>query len=432
MIKRKLFYPERFLHLNNKKSARPISLVLSGAIKGDIPEERVKKALVNLQKKHPALRASIEGKYITYEDTPTTPVPLRIAERISETTWIEEKDKEIAFSQNSEEPLPLVKFVWVKSPKISDFILIGLHVVMDGKSLCHLMREFVLQIDDPEKELKPYKPIESLQEILPDVSLNWKEKLIAICWTEITRTRLFFATFAKKERPSAHSYSCNLYIKKEMASLLEENAKKRKTMLGNVLCILALKLFKAHLHPEKSQRNIFLPMDIRRYIPAIKKDMMFGFAPMLRLKIDISEDTDPWEASVLLGQQIVNEAITRQEANKNSISSYTKGLFFLEYYHRIINLLLKRNYTLDEGQDFTFLNMGSFPPIPMKNSPFEVDKFHSAEVYLPWLNSTVFGCGSYDSNLFIIFISDKNFIPEEKMKTIRSEFEAALSELVKE
>jgi hypothetical protein len=405
---------------------------LSGSIKGDIPEETVKKALESLQKKHPALRAVIKGKYIFYEDTPTRPIPLRIAERISENTWVEEKNKEIAVSYNAEETIPLVKVVWVKSKEISDFILIGLHVIMDGKSLCHLMREFVLQIDDPDKELKPYKPIESLHDILPDVSLSRKEKLSAVCWTEIMRWRLFFATFTKKERPSTHSYSFCLHVGKERTALLEENAKKRKTMIGNALCILALKLFKAHFHPEKSERNIFLPMDIRRYIPFIKKDMMFGFAPMLRLKINISEDTNPWEASILLGQQIVDEAITKQEAKKNSIFSYTKGLLFLEYYHRIINLLLKRNYALDEGQDFTFLNMGSFPPIPMKKSPFEVEKFHSAEVYLPWRNSTVFGCGSYDSNLFIVFIADENQIPEEKMKVIRSEFEAALSELVKD
>jgi hypothetical protein len=403
---------------------------MSICLKGNISTELVKNALEKLQKKHPALRASIQGKYIIYEDTPVHPLPLQIVERTSEDTWIEEKNKEIAASCNSGE-VPLVKFLWVRSEEISDFVVIGLHTVLDGKSIFHLMREFLLLIDDPEKELKPYKPVMSLKELLPNDSLSWKEKLIANCWTEIVRWRLFFSTFNKKERPSLNSYSFYLHVGKETTSSLEEMAKKHKTVLGNVLCVLALKIFKSHFYPEKSDRSIFMSLDIRRYIPTIKKDMIFSFAPMLRLKVNISDNTDLWETSILLGQQIVNEAITRQEANKNSIYSYAKGLFFLEYYHRIINLRLKSNYVLNEGQDFTFLNMGTFPPVAMKNSLFEVLKFHSAEIYLPWLNSTVFGCGSYNSNLFIIFISDENYISSEKMKSIHSEFETALLELVK-
>ncbi|MDR3339790.1 MAG: condensation domain-containing protein [Candidatus Symbiothrix sp.] len=426
MIKRKLFYAERFLYLDGRKSIRPTELLFPISIKGNIPVEIVQNALNKLQKKHPALRAHIKGKDIIYEDIPVNPIPLRIVERVSDDTWKEEKEKELSVPYDYENG-HLARLLWVRSDEISDFVLFGFHVIMDGKSLFLLISEFVALLDDPEKEVKPYLPFTGMKDLLPNISLTWKEKLGGYIWTEILRWKIFWATFNKKEQPTGKQVHYSIAFDENQLDLLKAKTKSYGTSIGNIQCILALKILQEHFHPEKTEGFLFMSLDMRRYIPALKKDMMFAFAPMLRLKIDLPKDCDLWERSRALGDMIMHDALKIQNSENNSIrTSFVRGLVFIEYYNRIIKSLIKRSLTLDEGQDFTFLNLLGSMNFQMKKSTYEFLNCHDPEVLLKWKNSNAF---AVIERRCAFFWNEKS-ITKEKMEQIGEEFRERFLKLI--
>ena len=436
-VKRKLFYIERMLFVNGIRSVDPVSLIIHGAFKGNIPEERVRLALDKLQKKHPALRARItKGKYIHYEDTDYPPIPLRIAERVSDDTWKIEKEKFIAEPFVFEKG-PFVRLLWVRSKERSEFVLMGLHVVIDGKSLYQLIKEFYILINEPDKEMKPYNPILSMKELLPEITLSWREKLIGNIYTEFMRWQLFFSTWGKKIQLYKR-YILPLVLDRETSEALNKFSEKNKVSVGSITCILAAKLFKEHFHPQNPKCDIYLSVDLRRYTSSLKKDMLWGFAPLVRLIFQVPDNADVRETAHFFEKLVVQRALTDQRAKNQPIirnlrHSITRGIAFSEYFNRVIKLIVKRNLTVSEGQDFNFINLGTFP-VPLKNPEFEIiSSLAPPEIHLPWFNSTFFGVGS-DRNMILefIFASNESFIPREKMEAIRTEFEQSIKELIKE
>jgi len=434
--KRKLFYIERMLFLNGIRSVDPLALIVYGSVKGNVPEERVKHALDKMQIKHPSLRARItEGKYIHYADTDYPPIPLKIVERVSDDTLKIEKEKFIAEPFDFEKG-PLVRFLWVRSEEISEFMFIGLHVIINGKSLIQLIKEFYIFINEPDRKIKPYEPILSMKEFLPDVSLSWKDKLIGNIYTEYIRWRLFFATRNKKIQPSK-PYALTFPLDKESSEALKNLAENKKVSVGNILCILVAKLFKAHFHPKNPECKVFLSLDLRRYVPAVTRDMIWGGAYTLYMKFQVSDDADVWEMARSFENNLIQRAITDQkEGNWNKIKigrSIKRSIVFTEYFNRIVGLIVKNMLTASEGQDFSYINLGAVNA-GLKNPEFEMN--HSVptpEIHSPVLNSTYFGLGdNHNQNYHFLFASNENYIPKEKMELIVSEFKQSLKELIKE
>ncbi|MCL1934060.1 MAG: condensation domain-containing protein [Candidatus Azobacteroides sp.] len=432
-IKRKLFYIERMLFLNGIRSVDPLTLIIHAAFAGNIPEERVRLALDKLQKRHPALRARItEGKYIHYEDTDYPPIPLRIAERVSDNTWKTEKEKLIAEPFVFEKG-PFVRLLWVRSKERSEFVFIGLHVIIDGKSLYELLKEFHILINEPDREMKPYPPILSMKELLPEVTLNWKQKLIGNVYTEYMRWQLFSSVRGKKIQHYKR-YILPLVLDRETSGALNKIAEKSKVSVGSIFCIIVAELFIKHIHPQKPKCIISLAVDLRRYTTSLKKDMLWAFAPLIRLLFQTSDHTDVLEEARSFEKSVVERALKEQKEKNLPIKrSITTGIVFSEYFNRVIKLMVKRNLTVNDGSDFNFINLGVFTT-PLKNPEFEIiSSLAPPEIRSPWFNSTFFGVGS-DRNMTheFIFASNESFIPREKMEAIRSEFEQSVKELIKE
>ena len=431
-IKRKLFFVERFLYLDGDRSVDPVSITYMFSLKGNISYRRVRFVLDQLQERHPAFRARIEGHTICFEDSGVVPsIPLQIVNRLSDDTWKTEKESFIREPYDYEKG-PLFRVLWVKSEAVSDFVFSGLHVIIDWKSCVQLVKEFLALINDPDKELKPYLPVRSMKELMPDVSLTWKEKFIANVWTEIFRWKLIFAAWNKKAPPPL-IYSLFLNLEEEKSIAFKKMAEKKKVSLGGISCILAAKLFKAHFHPNNPECTLFISVDIRRYVTTVKRDMVFGFAPLIYPKIKVWDDKDIWEQASDFDEMMINRTLISQKTHSQSLfHSLTRGLVFAEYYNRIVGWMVKRDIRVNEGQDFIFLNLGKQYPLP-KNPKFPVLKAYTPELRLPWFNPTIFGLGEFfDDSIGFAFSSNEHYIPKEKMKEIRLEFEQAITELIKE
>ena len=438
-IKRKLIHSERFIHLLDDPTLKPVSLTFSISVKGNIPEERVRIALEKLQTKHPALRAHLKGKYVYYEDSGYPPISVQIEERVSENTWQELKGKFINEPYNCEEG-PLMKLLWVRSDKISEFVFNALHVIADWKSCILIIKEFYEYLNFPDKEVKPYLPIRSLNELMEGEKLTILEKIIAPWIFEKMRRGFVKGAKGKKQEHPQH-YHISSYASSELTQKLTKLCKENKVYIGSLFCILVLRIFKKHFNPEKSVRKIHMSLDQRRYFPPLKKDMLFAAGAVLFPNVRIIDGMDVWKMARTFDEMLYERTVVLpRDPNHPKIVtrkdrvlySFRKSLLITEYFNRMIKEMINFKKNTDDGNDFIFYNLGKPFPLP-KNPEYEMNKVYAPEIYLPFHNPTTFGFGfGYDDNLIFAFIGNELHIPKEKMELIFSEFNEALDEIVKD
>jgi hypothetical protein len=432
-VKRKLSFIERLVEVNHSLGPVPISIV--PVIKGNIPEERVKIALTKLQEKHPALRARIEGKYICYEDTNYPPIELRIVERTSNDTWKSEMEKHIREPWSYREGR-MLRVLWVRSEEISEFVITGLHLIIDGKSLFVLTKDFYTFLNQPHKEVKPYRPVMSMEALFPDIKLTWKQKLAGHIWTEIMRLNLFFTTWNKKTTPTL-SKELSLQLDEQTSTAFREACKKHNVSPGNASYILLVKLIKKYFCPEETKCHLTMPLDLRRYSPVVKRDMVFayGTAP-LSYQFHIQNNDSLWEQAYNLEQEIIDLAVTKQKAHRNSLKhSYVCRIVFANhFYNRILKLFIKKELTtVPEPLSVRLYNLGLIS-LPSANAEFKSDQIHVPGRKIPYFSATChLGMGDNFGTAFQYHLFFNEYrTPEEKMKQLLVEFEEDLKALVRE
>ena len=427
------------MHLVDDPTLKPVSLTFHISIKGNIPEERVRIALEKLQKKHPALRAHQKGLYIYFEDSGYPPIPVQIEERVSENTWKEYKDKFINEPYDCEVG-PLMKLLWVRSDEVSEFIFNALHVIADWKSCTLIIKEFFDYLNFPDKEIKPYLPIRSMNDLMEGESLTLIQKIAALWSFEQMRRQYKAASKGKKEAYPKH-YHISYIASSELSQKLMKISKEKKVYIGSLFCILVLKIFKKHFNPEKSVRKIHMSLDQRRYFPVLKKDMIFAAGAVLFPSVRISNSIDVWKMAHAFDEMLYEKTVTLprnpnhpkiKSTRDKILASFKKTLLVTNFFNRIVKELIDFKKNTNEGNDLIFYNLGKPFPLP-KNTEFEMGKIFAPEIYLPFHNPTTFGFGiGYDDNIIFAFIGNEFHIPKQKMEVIISEFNEALDEIVKD
>jgi NRPS condensation-like uncharacterized protein len=433
-IKRKLFYVEQHLFLEGDNSFEPMTLNITPIIKGNIPEERVKIALAKLQERHPALRARIKDEHIYYEEANYPPIPLRIVKRVTEDTWKQEKEKYGSESWNYEEG-PMCRVLWVRSEKISEFVITGHHVIIDGRSLFILAKDFYTFLNQPDKEVKPYLPLLSMKEIFPNTVLTWKQKVAGYIWTQIRCWILFFTAWNKKIYPT-RGKALSLRLDEETSRVLRETCKKYDVSPGNISIVLFAKLFKKYFHPQKSKCTFEMPLDLRHYSSAIEKDMIFSHAtqPFIH-KFHIRGNENMWKQACIFKQKLNDEARTKQKTHNSSLlHSYAQRLVFADYFFsRIANLVVKKRLTTAPALSTSFINLGLID-FSLKNPEFELySKAHVPEIQLPYFISAAYliMIDNFGTAFEYSLSFNEADTSEAKMTQMLTEFEETIKELAK-
>ena len=437
-LKRKLFHSERLVFLADDTTLPPVSLTFSFSVRGNIPEERVRIALEKLQEKHPSLRANLKGLYIYFEESGYQPIPVKIVERVSDNTWKEHVDNFTTEPYDCEAG-PLIKLLWVKSDEVSEFVFNALHVIVHWKACLLIIKEFFEYLNFPDKSVKPYLPILSMNQLMEGEKLTLKQKVGSFIFVEKMRREFNSAAKGKKEVFPKH-YNLSFSASDELSQKLIKITKEKKIYIGSLFCILALKEFKKHFHPEKSARKIQMSIDQTRYFPPLKKDMIFSAAAMIFPSVRVVDGMDIWKLARTFHDMLVERTVTMQDPNNPNIitergkvfHSFRKIFLLAEFYNRIIKDEIEFKKNTDEGLDFLFLNLGKPYPLP-KNPEFQMIKGFAPDVRLPFHNPTIFGFGqNFDDSFIFSFISNEHYIPQAKMEVIMSGFKKELENLVKD
>jgi NRPS condensation-like uncharacterized protein len=170
-------YERKVSPLERVFNRSPYAIVTMVArIKGEISETLLKDAVHKVQQRHLNLRVRI------YEDNDHTlwftsegvkEIPIEIVTREADEHWIEVYHEACKIPFELDER-PAIRFILVKSPEISELLILCHHTICDGMSLAFLARDLMIHLGDPTREVEILPdPVPMDKDNLPqDVSIN--------------------------------------------------------------------------------------------------------------------------------------------------------------------------------------------------------------------------------------------------------------------
>jgi hypothetical protein len=407
---------ERIMYVD---AETPLNCVFTAKIKGSISQENLRSALFKIQQKHPSLKACISDEHLgrpsfIFNDE-IAEIPVRIVKRLTDNDWLAES-KEEWYKLFDEVSKPLARVVWLKSADISELLLVLPHCICDGGTIVALMREILSLLDEPDQELKAYQSFNSIHELMPE-TFNADKKMIRKGRLFGFLSRIFFYFKPTRNKSARDHYVLHWKLDKEQTINITKASKNAHASVHGALCVAFLKAFH-EVRGNKAHGKVISPVDIRHFIPQIKEDTMFAFAPIVELTIDKKCDTGFWS----MVRKIKADQTTKIEA-----MNVYEMLWMGEYMHASVNRMVKFLKATDGTHDVTLSNMGRLN-IPDTYKSFELETIYSPTVAFPWRNPNTLVTSTFKNQMDFTLVSNDIFLPEEdalkiKVKTMQFLFE---------
>jgi NRPS condensation-like uncharacterized protein len=415
-MKRKLIMVERIMYVD---AITPVNCVFTAKIRGSINYKNLCSALFKIQQKHPLLKAYINdehslGPYFVFNDD-IEEIPIRIVERLTDNDWLTES-KEEWYKLFDDESKPLARVVWLRSADISELLLVLPHCICDGGTIVALMREMLSLLDEPDQELKAYPTFSSIQELMPD-TFNPNKKMVRKGRMFAFFGKIFFYFKSTRNRSANYHYSLHWKLDKEQTINITKASKNANASVHCALCVAFLKAF-YEVRGNKARGKVISPVDIRHFIPQIKDDTMFAFAPIVELAIDKKSDTDFWSTVRKLKADLVAKIETL---------NVPEMLWMGEFMHASVNRMIKVLKATDGTHDITLSNMGKLN-IPEIYRSFELETIYSPTVAFPWRNPNTLVASTFKNQMDFTLLSNEAFLSESdalkiKIRTMQLLFE---------
>ncbi|WP_254412230.1 condensation domain-containing protein [Dyadobacter diqingensis] len=415
-MKRKLLFLERVLYGNG---SQPFHGVFSVKIAGRIIPENFPVALRKLQEKYPILTACIEedekGDPYFVRQSPAPEIPLRIATRLSDQDWIDESRYEWATSFQIRTG-PLLRVVWIRSDEVSDLILAFHHCMCDGGSGMALLTDLLALLDNTDHEIGTSSTFSSLDDLIPASILNNNGKKIKAGFSSgLVNASLAvmsnFISTKNKILPQRESdYLISWKLSQEESSALFAVCKKHQVTVNTALCLAFLEAFKM-VNKTAAHGKATCPVDIRRYMPEVKRDTIFAFGLAMNMQLAKKPAADFWvnaeKQQVLISKQM------------EKLNPY-EFIMGMEGSHKAIRHLIKFLTYAKAGNDFMFSNMGRLD-IPSDYRTFTIETVYSPTVIGPFGNPTTIITTTFNKQMDFSFVSNEMFMARENAMKIRQE-----------
>ncbi|MGG7661826.1 condensation domain-containing protein [Dyadobacter sp. BHUBP1] len=400
-MNRQMIVGERIMYADG---LAPVNCVFTATIEGHFSEQQVASALAKIQNRHPLLRSNVKKNktnvptFIANPDIP--PIPIHIIERTSDIQWEEisllEWERQFDLTKG-----PAARLIWLRSEQVSDMLLVCPHCVCDGSGFVTLMRELLLLLDGAEMDLESYDGFQSVNSLVPasirdSRMIHWKGKLFS------AMAKGLFTILNPKPAPRTGDYYFLTHtLDKETTSALVKKCKAEKTTVQAALCTASLIAHRS-VKGKASRNKVISPVDIRRYLPAIGRDHLFAFAPIVELSLTQKDpQNDFWTETRKMKQALVEKAEGVNAAEM---------MFITEYFHSSTEALLRHMRSTKGSHDITISNMGVLD-IPVSYNNFRVRAIHSPSVGFPWRNPNTLVVSTFAGRMDFSFCSHESFLP---------------------
>jgi len=397
---------ERIMYVDSKT---PLNCVFTAKISGELSEENFRTALTKIQQKHALLRTIIDesgGKYPFFtEEKEITPIPLRIISRQTDHDWLFESESEW-FHLFDGEKTPLARLVWIKGTNVSEILWVMPHCIGDGTTGITLMRELLCLLDNPSAELPPYEAFRSVDEFLPK-DFNLKSKKLKARIYLMFAGVFFLLQRKSKKRNHGKNYALHRKLDIETTRQITEKCKANGISVHALLCAAVMQAFR-DIQGTQAKGKVISPVDVRHFIPEIRQDHLFAFAPTVELTIK-KDSQDVLSNAKDIKNDLIQK-IGKMEAREL--------LWMGEQMHPVVERMISLLKTSNGSHDVTLSNMGKID-IPNEYQKFKVESIISPTVAFPWLNSNTFVASTYNQQMDFTFMSNENFLPKEEARKIK-------------
>lgn len=396
-MNRKLIMVERIMHVDPQT---PLNCVFTAKIRGSISAENLHTALFKIQQKHSLLRVRIDelenGPYFILNPSVNL-IPVRVVERITDNDWLTESETEW-FKLFDGKDEPLARLVWIRSATVSELLLVMPHCICDGTTAVTLMREMLTLLDDPELELDPSVAFNSIDELMPVTFDPAKNKNKARIFSFLGKMFFFFKNTNKKFAPGKN-YALHWKLNQGQTTDIAAVCKAEGTTVHSALSVAVMQAFQ-QVRGKKAHSKVISPVDIRRFVPEIKQDTMFAFAPIVELTISKTEDIGFWS----MARKIKADLTAKIEA-----MNVYEMLWMGEHMHPTVNRMVKYLRSTDGTHDVTFSNMGRLS-IPESYQSFELETIYSPTVAFPWRNPNTLVATTFKNQMDFTLMSNDSFL----------------------
>lgn len=407
-MKRKLSLIEGTMYAGGKTA---VNVVSSVTVKGTIKESDLHAALLKIQNKHPLLSANVweDEARIPYfvKQNPVQNISVRLVNRQTPKDWEKESIIECLTPFNTTGGA-LFRLIWIKSDDVSDLIFVAHHCICDGRSVLNLIDETLTLLGQPEKELESYESFSSIQDFIPaDIRDNKANKLKVRLFSTVAKVVLLLVAFkkaVKREKP----FFMHWRLSKEESSLIIEKCKSEGASVHDALSVAFLRGFK-DIETIKSHSRLYCAVDMRKFLPEVKNDMLFAFPAMVGLDLPKKINTDFWSQARTFKSELSKKI---KEMNVNTVLLYSECL--------LPSLPRMTQYAkADKGtHDFTLSNMGKVS-ISERYNDLEVESLQSPSTIFPFGNPTTLFTTYFKGQIDFIFTSDEYFIKHMDAQTLK-------------
>jgi hypothetical protein len=154
---------------------------------------------------------------------------------------------------------------------------------------------------------------------------------------------------------------------------------------------------------------VISPVDVRHFIPEIKQDHIFAFAPTVELSLKKGNNNLMDHA-----KQIKKDLVEKIEKTQAR-----ELLWMGENMHPVVERMILMLKSSKGGHDITLSNMGRID-IPSEYRNFMLETIFSPTVAFPWLNSNTLVTTTYNQEMDFTFMSNENFLPKEEAVKIKN------------
>jgi NRPS condensation-like uncharacterized protein len=386
----------------------PVNVVFPVKTEGSWKEEDIRGALNKIQQKHPFLRVVVEmdADGIPWYATSETilPIPLRITQRNSDEDWITEADYEWATPFNTPGG-PLARVVWIRSETVSELLIVCHHCISDATSVLTITRELLECLADPEIELHPYQAFSPEAFVSDSIRKNVFNRLAATAVAAITRLFLLAVSRMKEVRKDRF-YTIRWKLDEEETGTLLSVCKEKDINLNAALILVFMRAFEYARNVRTSGR-MFASVDMRRFLPEIKRDHLFAFPSMVGLTTP-KDNGDFREQANALRDRLYKQI---------SATNAPKLLFFTEYLLPLYPRSIKYAKAGKGGHDFAFANLGRIP-LDTSYGKLRVTEVYSPFSRFPMGNPSKVSVSTFNGQMDFAFTSEEGYLAYQDGKDI--------------
>lgn len=306
-----------------------VSLV--ARIEGDVSEEKLRAALESVRLMHPLIGSKVildthHEAWFSSDNVPGT--ILRITHRKNDTQWFDEIRQE---HMTPLDPItgPLVRFVLVYSPDVSDLIIFAAHTICDGTALATLVRDILERYTYPDRTVTVIQPPMITDYLKSDSRFCIAEKMKG----------LFIAHFNRKWRKQPYFFDMDDYnaihaaywerfryhcvileFNRREASDLISRCRTNGVTITSAITAAFLAAAEEVIGPlAKKDHSVAIPFDLRRHL-GIMENCFCYFVGGFQFTYSYNQNNPFWENARVL------QTIIKNQVQKLANSSPVMGM----------------------------------------------------------------------------------------------------------